>query len=310
MDKLQAMDVFVKIADHGSLSAAAAAMDKSLPSVVRILAALEASLRVRLFHRTTRRIALTPEGRMYLEHCRQILADIAGAEGALTREQTALGGTVTLTAPVRFGELHVAPALARFLQRHPRVQVNLLLLDRVVDLLEEGVDLAVRIAPLDDSTLVARPIGHIRQVVCASPALLQRVGEPARPEELADLPCVRFTGISPGMAWHFRDGGKPLAVKVDAPLACNQVGASLQACAAGLGFGQFLCYQVMPWVTRGELAVVLSAYQPPPIPLSLVYPHARLMSARVRALVDWLAEDIPRSLAGDDRAIARRTQTT
>lgn len=300
MDKLRAMDVFVHIADGGSLSAAALALDKSLPSVVRMLAALEASLQVRLFNRTTRRITLTPEGRVYLEHCRKILADVAETEGALVREQTALSGTVTLTAPVRFGELHVVPALARFLQRHPRVQVNLMLLDRVVDLLEEGIDLAVRIAHLGDSSLVARPIGQIRQVVCASPALLQRVGAPARPEALSGLPCVRFTGISPGSMWHFQKDGKPLAVKVGGALACNQVGAALEACAAGLGFGLFLCYQAMPRVARGELAVLLPDYQPPSIPLSLVYPHARLLSARVRALVDWLAADIPRSLAGHD----------
>lgn len=296
MDKLQAMAVFVKIADHGSLSAAAEELEKSLPSVVRILASLEKLLEVRLLNRTTRRIALTQEGKIYLEQCRKILADIEDAERALAQEQEEPRGRITLTAPVRFGEMYVAPAVTRFLKQYPKAHVNLLLLDRVVDLLDEGIDVAVRIAHLGDSSLIAKPVGHIRQVVCASRALLDQVGEPHRPEELSGLPCVRFTGISPGSVWHFEENGKTLAVNVTGALTCNQIGASVQACVAGLGFGLFLCYQVMPWVRRGELVMILTDFEPLPIPINLVYPHARLMSSRVRALVDWIANDIPRSL--------------
>lgn len=296
MDKLQAMCVFVEIAERGSLTAAAEELEKSLPSVVRILASLEESLQVRLFNRTTRRIALTREGKIYLEQCRKILADILEAECALTREQAEPSGMITVTAPARFGEMHVAPAITRFLKKYPKTQVNLLLLDRIVDLLEEGVDVAVRIAHLSDSSLIAKPIGQIRQVVCASPELVVQVGEPNHPEELISLPCVRFTGISPVSVWHFLEGSKRLSVRVKGALCCNQVGASVESCAAGLGFGLFLCYQVMPWIRSGELVTVLTDFEPAPIPLSLVYPHARLMSSRVRALVDWLANDIGLSL--------------
>jgi len=296
MDKLQAMAVFVQIADRGSLTAAAEALGKSLPSVVRILASLEDTLQVRLLNRTTRRIGLTEEGRMYLESCRRILTEIDDAESALGQNDVEPHGVITVTAPVRFGEMHVAPAVTQFLQRRPQLQVRLLLLDRVIDMLEEGVDLAVRIAPLADSSLVAKPIGQIRQVVCASPKLLTATGQPARPEDLAGLPCVRFTGVSTGSVWHFLRNGKSLPISVDGSLSCNQVGPAVNACIAGLGFGMFLCYQVMPAVRRGELQLVLTQFEQDPVPLSLVFPHSRLLSTRVRSFVDWMTQALPESL--------------
>ena len=293
VDKLQAMAVFVKIAEKGSLTAAANALGKSLPSVVRMLAALEESLQARLFNRTTRRIALTEEGRFYLERSRKILAEIEESELALSKDQVEPRGTITLTAPVRFGEMHVAPSVTRFLAQYRRVQVNLLLLDRVVNLLDEGIDLAVRIAHLDDSSLIAKPVAEIRQVVCASPALLAESNSaPLRPEQLSDLPCVRFTGISSNSIWHFRDNGKRLSIQTNGAFMCNQVKASVDACVAGLGFGLFFSYQVMPWVESGELEIILSDFEPAPLPVSLVYPHTRLIATRVRTLVDWLALDL------------------
>ncbi|MCP5407422.1 MAG: LysR family transcriptional regulator [Chromatiaceae bacterium] len=301
MDKLQAMAVFVQIAERGSLTAAAEVLDKSLPSVVRILASLEENLQTRLFNRTTRRIALTEEGRTYLESCRRLLADIDDAESALGQDETEPRGMITVTAPVRFGEMHVAPAVTRFLQHYTQVQVRLLLLDRVIDMLEEGVDVAVRIAPLTDSSLVAKPVGRIRQVVCASPKLIQEVGKPGRPKELAELPCIRFTGISSGSVWHFFRDGKPVPVSVNGSLSCNQVNPAVNACIAGLGFGMFLCYQVMPAVRRGELELVLTDFEPDPLPLSLVFPHRRLSSTRLRIFVDWMAEAIPESLQANER---------
>jgi len=299
MDKLQAMAVFVKIADKGSLTAAAEALGKSLPSVVRLLAALEESLQARLFNRTTRRIALTEEGRFYLERCRKILAEVEESELALSQDQVEPRGAITLTAPMRFGEMHVAPSVTRFLEQYRRVQVNLLLLDRVVNLLDEGIDLAVRIAHLEDSSLIAKPVGEIRQVVCASPALLaESGGTPQRPEALFDLPCVRCTSMSSSPVWHFSDSGKRFSVQVRGAFTCNQVKASVDACVAGLGFGLFFNYQVMPWVERGELEIILGDFEPAPLPLSLVYPHTRLMATRVRTIVDWLARDLRQPFAG------------
>ena len=300
MDKLQAMSVFVQIADRGSLTAAAAALGKSLPSVVRILASLEADLQTRLFNRTTRRVALTEEGRLYLENCRRILAEIDDAELALGKSRTEPRGVIKVTAPVRFGEMHVAPVVNRFLRQFPQMAVRLVLLDRMIDMLEEGIDVAVRIAPLADSTLIAKPIGRIRQVICASPGLLARVGPPERPEELVDRPCVQFTGLTTGAAWRFQENGKSLHVAVEGNLSCNQARPAVGACIAGLGFGRFLCYQVMPAVRRGELELVLTDFEPEALPLSLVFLENRLLSTRVRTFVDWMAEALPGSLRGHD----------
>jgi len=290
MDKLDAMRTFVTIVDRGSLTAAANAMGRSLPSVVRILAALEDHLGTRLLRRTTRRMSLTPEGQSYLERCRRILADVEEAELSVTRGHSEPRGAIRMTAPVMFGQMHVTPAVTDFLRRFDAVQVELRLLDRVVSLVEEGIDLAVRIAHLADSSMIAVPVGRVRRVLCASPALLDAVGTPAHPRELAERPCVRFRGMSRGDAWVFQDAGREVPVRIAGRFTCNQAAAGAQACAEGLGFGLFLSYQVEPLVRRGELVVVLEDFEPAPIPVNLVYPEARLVSTRLRALLDWLKE--------------------
>ena len=296
MDKLQAMSVFVKIADDGSLTAAANSLGKSLPAVVRILSSLEEQLQVRLFNRTTRRIALTEEGNLYLARCRKILADVEETELALTAHQVEAHGTITVIAPVRFGEMHITPSVTRFLEQHPKVQINLLLLDRITNLFNEGIDLAVRIAHLEDSTLIARPVGKIQQVVVASPELLTKIGAaPTNPKQLANLPCVRCTGISNSSIWQFEKNGKRIDVHANGSFVCNQIKSTISACAAGLGFGIFFDYQVQPWINQNKLQVVLQEYEPAPLPMSLVYPHTRL-AMRVRSLVDWLANDIKQAL--------------
>jgi len=296
MDKLQAMSVFVKIAENGSLTAAANSLGKSLPAVVRILAALEKALQIRLFNRTTRRIALTEEGHIYLQRCRKILAEIEDTERLLINDETDPSGTITITAPVRYGQMHVAPAVNRFLRQYPRMQVNLILLDRIVNMLDEGIDVAVRIAPLSDSTLIAKPIDEIRQVICASPGLLDKYGKLEHPDALSQLPCVRFTGISAGSAWRFQDASKKISVKVGGSLMCNHIATSIDACVAGLGFGYFYSYQVMPFVKQGKLNIILENFELPPQPVSLVYQHRQLMSSKIRTFVDSLVSDLKKSL--------------
>jgi DNA-binding transcriptional LysR family regulator len=304
MDKLRAMTAFVAIADRGSLTAAADSLGTSLPSVVRTLAALERELGARLLTRTTRRIALTEEGRDYLERARRVLAQVEEAEAALTARQVTPQGRIALTSSVMFGRLHVAPLLAQFLEAYPKVQGELLLLDRVVNLLEEGMDLGVRIGHLADSSLVAIPVGETRRVICASPAYLRRAGTPAAPEDLAAHACIRFTGLHAGSEWEFRDAGKPLRVAVEGPLVTNQVDAALDAALNGLGCGMFLCYQVRAAVAAGRLRYLLRDHEPPPLPIHVVYPRGRLMSARVRALLDWLVPRLRRRLAPQAGAAA------
>src|SRR5690606_27343981 len=193
------------------------------------------------------------------------------------------------------GELHVAPIATRFLRSHPRLRINLMLLDRVVDLVEEGFDLGVRIGALRDSTLVAQQVGSIRRVVVASPALLRRHGAPSHPRELADAPCIRFNEPELGQ-WIFREAGKPIAVKIEGSLQCNLAAPVLEACAAGLGFARCLSYQAAALVKAKRLRIVLADFEPAPSPLSITYPSARLLPTRTRAFVDALRSDLAATL--------------
>lgn len=285
------MQTFVRIVDEGSLTAAAHAMESSLPAVVRTLAALEAQLRVRLLNRTTRRISLTEEGRRYLDSCRQVLAAVENAESALTDEAAEPSGRLAITAPVLFGQMHVAPAVTRFVQQYDKIRVSVVLLDRVVNLLEEGIDVGIRIGRLEDSSLVAQPVGMVRRVVVASPAYLRRCGMPKHPKDLLKANCVRFFGgASPW--WTFHDGARQFNVPVTGNLEFNHIAPAVEACAAGLGFGTFLSYQVAPHVRENRLRIVLEKFEPPPQPISVVYPHARLLPARTKVFVEWIKREL------------------
>ncbi len=286
MDKLSAMATFVRIVERGSLTAAAEALDTSLPSVVRTLASLERHLGVRLLNRTTRRIHLTDEGRQYLEHCRVILAAVDESEVTLASRKAEPQGRLAITASVLFGRRHVVPIVSEFIARHPGVYVDLLLLDRVVNLIEEGLDVGVRIGRLADSSLVAIPVGHVRRVICASPRYLRRHRTPRAPQELRVHRCISFTAVTPGNEWHFSVGGRDQAIPITRVMSCNQVDAAIEACVNGLGLGMFLSYQVAPYRASRTLRYVLEDFEPPPLPVQLVYPHSKLLSTTVRAFVD------------------------
>lgn len=292
VNKLAAMQTFVAILDEGSLTAAADALGKALPTVVRSLATLEEELGVRLLRRTTRRMSLTEEGRIYLERCRRILDDIEEADLAVSNQQISPRGELRVTAPVLFGQLHIAPAITRFLRKYTDVKVELLLLDRVVNMVEEGIDVGIRIAPLEDSSMIATRIGEVRRVVCASPELLQQVGVPKQPRELSEHPCVHFQGLSATPVWNFAGGRKPISVPVAGPFTCNHAAVAVDACAGGLGFGRFLSYQVESLVAEKKLEIVLQEFEPPAIPIHIVFAHSRLMTPRVRVFVDWMKEKL------------------
>lgn len=295
------MQTFVRIADAGSLTAAAQALGTSLPAVVRSLAAYEQALGVRLFHRTTRRITLTEEGRMHLERSRHVLAALEEAEAALGAQAAAPAGQLRLTAPVLFGQMYVAPVVTRFVQRHEGVHCTLLLLDRVVNLLEEGLDLGIRIGRLDDSSLVALPLGEVRRVVVATPAYLRRHGTPRHPRELQQANCIRV--LSPRTAWgDFQEGGRVFQVPVAGNLEFNHVWPAVQAVAEGAGFGMFFSYQVEPLVAAGRLRIVLEDFELPARPISIVYPHARLLPARTRAFIDFVRAELTRFRPADAAA--------
>ncbi|WP_148863742.1 LysR family transcriptional regulator [Marinobacter fonticola] len=284
MDKLKAMSTFVTIVDEGSLTAAAGKLDRSPAAIVRTLAGLEQHLGVRLLNRSTRRIALTDEGREYLRHCRRILADIEAVEFQLDSRRADPAGKLSITAPVMFGRLHLAPLLNQWLKQNPAMSAELTLLDRVVDVIEEGFDLALRIGHLADSSLIARSVGSTPYVLCASPALIEQRGGPSHPEQLSDWPTVCFAPS--GEVWPFQVEGELWEQRVHPVVSANQIDTGLAAARDGLGICRVLGYQAQEDFERGTLVPVLTAYNAPALPVQFVFPHSRLLSPRVRQFLD------------------------
>ncbi len=285
MDKLYAIEAFLKIVDSGSITAAARALDVSQPSMVRTLAALERDLGVRLLNRTTRRMSLTDEGRDYHERSRQIVAAVEEAQQSLSARRATPRGRLRIASSVPFGRMFVAPVVAEYLAAHPEVNIELLLLDRIVDLVEEGMDVAVRVARLPDSSMVAHAVGETRRVLVASPAFIKANGAPKKPADLRGQRCVSFTGaVSPGH-WNFREGRKRAQVAVKSALVTNQIDAGVLACVQGAGFGQYFDYHVLTEIKAGKLIRLLEKFEEEPIPAHIVYPSARHASPNVRSFV-------------------------
>ena len=292
MDRFRAMKAFIRIVEGGSLSAAARSLGVSLPAVVRTLAGLEAHLGTRLLNRTTRRINLTDDGQQYYERARQILAELDDAELSMSSARRRPGGTLSLTAPVVYGRLKLLPVLAEYRRRFPEVGVRLLLLDRNVNLIEEGLDLAVRIGALADSTLVSTELARVRRVVFASRAYLRRHGVPRHPRDLAAHACLSLSVIAPADQWRFQEQGKQLAVKLRPAFVSNNADAVIGMAEAGAGIGVALSYQVERPLAQRKLALVLEEFAPAPIPVSVLYPHGRLTAARVREFLALAAASL------------------
>ncbi|MGB6438247.1 MAG: LysR family transcriptional regulator [Methyloceanibacter sp.] len=254
MDRLGAITVFVAVAEAGSLSAAARHLRMPLTTVSRRLAALEEQVGVRLMTRTTRHLALTEPGRHYLESCRRILAELEAVELALAGQHSEPRGEIAITAPAMFGVLHVVPVVVAFLDALPGVTDRLLLVDRVVDLIEEGLDVSVRIGALPDSSLMATRIGSLRLVTCASPAYLAQRGTPAAPQELARHDCISFGSFAPAERWIYAGAARPQRVAVHARLVVNTADAAIDAARAGLGITKVLSYQAQASVAEGAFA--------------------------------------------------------
>jgi DNA-binding transcriptional LysR family regulator len=257
-----------------------------LATVSRKVNELEAHLKTRLVRRTTRQLALTGAGASYVAACRRILEEVGEAERAATGEYATAKGTLALTAPVVFGRLHVLPVVNAFLAQYPEIDVRLVLADRVVNLMEEHVDAAVRIGALPDSALVAVGVGAIRRVVCASPAYLAAHGVPATPRDLAGHRCVTFEGVE-GRTWTFRAGKGEVVQPVHARLAVNAAEAAIDAALQGVGLTRVLSYQVAQAVREQRLAVVLEAFEPPPWPVSLVHGGQAPLPLKLRAFLDF-----------------------
>ena len=286
MDKLRAIKSFVRIVESGSLTAAAADLNVSLSSMVRMLAALEHDLGVTLLNRTTCRIHLTHDGEQYFEYCRMILTQVQEAEAALRSRRAVPHGRLGLTASVVFGQRHMASIVNEFVRRRPNVSVEFLLVNRIVNLIEEGFDVAIRIAHPDDTSLMSIPLTKVRRVVCASPDYLRRHGIPRCPQDLKAHRCVRFTGLAPRAHWPFRINSRDVSVSIPDAIVCNDADVAIESCAKGLGLGSFLSYMVAPLRKSGRLKYVLEDIEVEPVPVRFVYPRSRIMSATVRAFAE------------------------
>jgi DNA-binding transcriptional LysR family regulator len=298
MDRLREIEVFVAVADAGSFAKASRGLRLSPPAVTRAIAALEDRLGARVFNRTTRSLTITDVGQRFLASARRVLADLDAAEKAAMGETAVPQGHLAITASVTFGRSALAPVVCRFLARHPRVTASVLLLDRVVNLVEEAVDVAVRIGHLPDSSLIAKRIGAVHRVLVASPDYLAERGAPASPADLRLHSMIAFTGLMPNREWRFLNGQKTGSIALHPTFEINDAVAAIQAAEMGHGITIALSYMVSEKVRDGKLVPVLDIFTLPPQPVHLVYPHARLVAPKIRAFVDFAA---PRLKATIDR---------
>ncbi len=290
MDRFDAMTAFVAVADLSGFAPAARRLGLSPSAVTRLIAALEEQLATRLLQRTTRSVALTDAGARYLERARRILADIEEAERSAQAEHTAPTGRLVVTAPNLFGRRNVAPLMSAYLERYPDVVGELTLSDRNANLVEDGIDVAVRIGVLSDSSLHIRKVGETRRVVVAAPGYLARHAPLRTPEDLAEHKVVQFTGLHATPEWRFFVDEQPRLIALSPGLISNSADVAISHAERGGGLTMVLAYQVAESVQSGRLEIVLSAFEPPPLPIHLVYPTTRLLSAKVRAFVDLTLE--------------------
>jgi DNA-binding transcriptional LysR family regulator len=283
------MGVLLAVIDTGSLSAAGRKLGMPLATVSRKVADLEAELKTRLLIRSTRQLTLTEAGRGYVAACRRILDDVNEAERAAAGEYSAPRGDLVVTAPVVFGRLHMLPVLIEFLRAYPEVNVRLVLGDRIVNLLEDHVDLALRIGSLPDSGLVATQLGSIRRVVCASPAYLSRSGVPATPSDLAAHECISFELFATANTWRFNVEGADSSVPIHPRLMVSTAEAAIDAAVAGLGVTCVLSYQVESALRTGALQLLLESFEPLPLPVSFLYSSQGRVPLKLRALLDFAA---------------------
>ncbi len=284
------MHAFVTVADLQGFAPAARKLGLSPSGVTRLIAALEDRLGARLLQRTTRQVALTDVGARYLERARRILADVEEAESSVEGERTQPGGRLVVSAPVGFGRLHVSPVMSAYLKRYPEVSSELRLSDRMINLVEEGVDLAVRIGHLPDSTLVARHVGEMRRIVVASQDYLKRRGEPKTPGEIASHDTILFGAMTAAPDWRFVEGGSEIRVAISPRFSTNSADAAIQYAEAGGGLTRVMAYQAAASLKAQRLRIVLAAFEQPAMPIHIVYPTSRLLSAKVRTFIDLVTE--------------------
>ena len=286
MDKLSAMAIFVAVVDEGGFASAARKLQISPPVVTRAITELEESMGVRLLSRTTRVVRVTDVGARYAIDCRRILADVADSETSATGTHAAPRGRLVVTSSVMFGAMYVTPIVTEYLRRYPETDVECRFLDRVVNMMDEGVDAAIRIGTLPDSSYQAVRVGQVRQIVCASPGYLKERGIPKTPEELAQHDIIAALPVTQSLDWKFERDGKPLVCRVRPRLSTTSNHAALGAALEGFGLTRVISYMAAPDLAAGRLKTVLAQYEAPPVPVNVVHHEGRQSTGKVRAFLD------------------------
>ena len=287
MDRLEAMSILLEAVETGSLSAAGRRLGMPLPTISRKVSDLEGHLKTRLLLRGGRKLVLTDAGRNYVAACKRILEDVVEAERIAAGEYRAPTGELVISTPLVFGRVHVVPVVTEFLKTYPDIHIRLQMTDRVVNLIEDHIDLAVRIGTLPDSSLIATRVGTPNLVVFASPAYLAQRGTPRTPEDLAAHDCIAFDALSPGDRWDFARERIGSSVLIRPRLRANTAEAVIEAALGGLGIARTMSYPIAPAVAAGALDIVLRDYELPAVPISLVYPSQRLLPLKLRAFLDF-----------------------
>lgn len=292
MDQIHLMKVFVAVGELESFAAAARRLDISPAAVTRAVSALEDMLGVKLLQRTTRSVRLTQAGGRYLEDTRHILASISEANEAAAGINATPKGELAVTAPILFGKKFVMPSIVRYLQQYPEVDVSAYFLDRIVNMVEEGMDVAVRIGPLPDSGLKALRVGRVRRMLCASPEYLARHGVPQHPSDLPAHAVIATTNLSPRAGWRFGVTDEPTLVRIKPRLTVTSNDGAIAAAVGGLGIARLLSYQVVDEIASGQLQVLLADYEEAPWPIHVLHRESKHGSAKVRMFVDMLAHEL------------------
>jgi len=290
LDRFLTLQVFVKVAECGGFAAAARALAMSPPAVTRAVSALEDRIGTRLLVRTTRSVRLTESGERFLQDCRRILVDMEEAEEAAVGSHAAPRGELRITAPVLFGRLYVTPILGDFLEQYPLVNCQTLFVDRIVNLMDEGLDVAIRIGNLPDSSLIAVRAGAVRRVMFAAPAYLKKHGLPKHPTDLLDHRLIKSLAINSSMEWSFHEKGKPVSIRIEPRLRMNTNDAVVELVARGWGISRLLSYQIAPQIAEGRVQTILTEFEPPPMPIHVVHQEGRMVSTKVRAFVDFMVD--------------------
>jgi DNA-binding transcriptional LysR family regulator len=291
MDRLDAMHMFVRIVETGSLSAVAREMGTTQPTVSKQLTALEQHVKTRLLHRTTRKLSLTEAGTLYYDTCKRVVDELREAEATLSQWQNSLSGRIQVNTSIAFGETFMTALMLEFQRRNPALTVHLSLDDRFIDLVAEGVDVAVRLGRLADPNLIARRLGTSRRIVVATPAYLEKHGFPERPEDLVHHNCLLYSYLSTGNEWVFAGEEGEIRVRVSGNFESNNGHALRAAVNANLGIAMAPDWLAYEGLRRGQVVAILQRFEPPPFEISAVYPSNRMLTAKVRALIEFLLDE-------------------